>query len=197
MKALAFTFATLLLLALTPVQGDVVIYKGTLKNKGPVDPASGYPATISQYLFVNYATQEVHSLNYYTKNGQKLGDYTVFGPIRFAQAPFPAGKTGRVIVDATTTNASANSFTFLYTEYRGVQVSLTIRKIPGVTTLTEPKSLTVFDHTVVSSGTFDGLEGMLTFQSNATLDANAANQGIVAARDKIADDLRAKGYTIP
>lgn len=196
MKAFVFALATLLL-ALFPARADVVIYKGTLKNKGSSDLPATYPATISQYLFIDFASLQVTTLNYYTKAGDKIGDYTVYGTPRFTQAPLVQGKPGRIIAICSRTDSTDVTFSYGYTEFRGPQVPLTIRKIPAIVTLTEPKSFTVFDHYVFNATSFGGLEGLLTFQSKATLDANAANQDIISARDKIADDLRAKGYIIP
>lgn len=197
MKAFTFSLATLLLLGLAPVHADVVIYKGTLKNKGSTTVPGAYPATISQYLFIDFASLQVTTLNYFTKAGDKIGDYTVYGTPRFTQAPLALDKPGRIVAICSRTDSTDASFSYSYTEFRGPQVPLTIRKIPATVTLTEPKSFTVIDHFVFNATSFGGLEGLLTFQSKATLDANAANQDVISARDKIADDLRAKGYIIP
>ncbi len=196
MKALGFALASLLLLALAPVHADVVVYKGTLKIKDFVSPVAGYPVTFNHYLFVDYGTGEAHTLNYYTKNGQKLGDWTVY-ILRFADVPLAGGKPGRILADGFTNNAGPASFSFGYLEYRGLKATLTIEKSPANVVINEPKSFIVHDTSVASTGAYAAVEGLVTFQSKTTLEVNAAGLNITDAREAIAQPLRDKGYAIP
>ena len=201
MKAVLALLGTLLLLA--SANATVVIYQGTARQKQTLisAPIFGGAKVLSYYLLVDYEAKQVAQLATYVTGGKK---YYVMNPpesIRFATPTLPGGKTATVIASGSAADDPAShEFGFRCFHLLGTNTTLTVRKSNSVLQLTAPKTF-VGNLQWISQSMTDSFvllrNYVVTFQPNATLQANGLNRSLLEALQELENRVVAKGFSAP
>jgi hypothetical protein len=189
----AFLVLLLVIVASTSWAGPILIYKGTGKQFGKAQAIFAGP--VNQYILIDPATQQVATITYYVRNGQKF-NFRI-GPSNYRRAIFAldSGKSSAVY-NLTITFDISGQYATATKSLRGTYTSLKVSSQQVIPFL-HPRTLFGFDYDFADTdeATLSSeLRFTVTFQQKRTVAANDANQTLQQAYDALVNELIAKGF---
>lgn len=196
MKMIALLFSGLVM-SLSTLSADVVVYRGTVRVTGDLATSSNLPRVLGIYVLVDFETQEYSNIGFWTKGRAKRA--TTGGPddISIAVAAIPGGRTATVMASGSNTSTDATTFNHNLLYFRGKNADLLIQQAPTSARIARPRSLKGYALTLTSNAaarTFSELTLALSYDQRATLLANNAGWTLAQATEDIEAKLTKKGY---
>ena len=196
MKYLA---AVALLLLPLVTEAKVLVYRGTIKVVTAAPPIDSLPTLINVYYLIDPDTNQISSVSYYTKAGQKHQIKSPPETVYIASAAALKGKTltGLTYADRATLT-DVNNFDTANLLLRGTNSTLKVTTMGLSQTFNFPKVLQGAQQIISSSSGGGGLivvtNFVLGYQKAKSIGVNDAGTSIADATTAISQQLQDKGF---
>lgn len=198
MKMMALLFSGLVM-SLSTLCADVVVYRGTARIAGDLTTAGRLPRVIGIYVLVDFETRQYTNIGFWSKGRVKrfVGASSTPSDIDIAELTITGGRTATVLATGSSNSTDATTFNHNLVYFRGKNAELLIKKEPTSTRIARPRSLKGYALSL-NSGTstraFSELTLALSYDQRATLVANNGGRTLVEASDDLEAKLANKGY---
>lgn len=196
MKMMPLLFSGLLM-SLSTLCADVVVYRGTVRVTGDLTTASRLPRVLGIYVLVDFETRQYSNIGFWTKGRVKRSLGGSPDDINIAEASITGGRTATVMAAGSNNSTDATTFDHNLAYFRGTNAELLIQKEPISKRIARPRALKGYSLTLVSNTaarTFSELTLALSYDQRATLAANNAGRTLAEATQDLEAQLAKKGY---
>jgi hypothetical protein len=179
-------------------QAKVLVFRGTIKLVNSAPPIDSLPKLINVYYFIDPDTNQVSSVSYFTKSGQKKQVKSEPVALYITSAPARQGKieTGLTYADRAVLT-DADNFDAANLLLRGTNSTLKFTTMGLSQTINFP-ALLQGSQQIISSSNGAGLivitNFLLSYQKVATIGVNDATISIADQTDAVSQRLKDKGY---
>jgi hypothetical protein len=196
MKLFAIALTFLFLSGIS--QAKVLVFRGTIKLVNSAPPIDSLPKVINVYYFIDPDTNQVSSVSYFTKSGQKKQVKSPPTDLYITSAPARQGKiqTGLTYADRAVLT-DADNFDAASLLLRGTNATLKFTTMGLSQTINFP-ALLQGSQQIISSSNGAGFivvtNFLLSYQKVATIGVNDAAISIADQTDAVSQQLMDKGY---
>jgi hypothetical protein len=179
-------------------QAKVLVFRGTIKLVNSAPPIDSLPKLINVYYFIDPDTNQVSSVSYFTKSGQKKQVKSEPVALYITSAPARQGKieTGLTYADRALLT-DADNFEAVNLLLRGTNSTLKFTTMGLSQTINFP-ALLQGSQQIISSSNGAGLivitNFLLSYQKVATIGVNDAAILIADQTDAVSQRLKDIGY---